>query len=47
MSGEKITSELFHTKEYDEKMKNVSTLLWNNEQTVPSLMAYSTYDKVQ
>lgn len=47
MSGEKITPELFHTKEYDKKMKNVSTLLWVNEQTVPSLMAYSAYDKVQ
>lgn len=47
MSGEDVTPEMFGTKEYDEVMKNVSALLWVNENTVPSVLAYGMYDKIQ
>lgn len=47
MSGKEITPELFGTPEYDAAMKDVSPLLWVDGDTVPSLMAYGRYDKMQ
>lgn len=47
MAGQDITPEMIGTSEYDEKVKNISALMWVNENTVPTLMAYGKYDKVQ
>ncbi|MDO4563965.1 MAG: alpha/beta hydrolase [Clostridia bacterium] len=47
MRGETITADLFGTSGYDEAMKEISALLWVNEDTVPTLMAYGTYDIFQ
>lgn len=47
MAGKTITSNMFGTDEYDEQMKDISSLLWVNENTVPSILAYGKYDKVQ
>ena len=46
MAGREIKSE-FGTPEYDDEMKDISALLWVNEDTVPTLMAYGKYDKFQ
>lgn len=46
MAGKEIRSE-FGTPEYDEEMRDISALYWVNENTVPTLMAYGKYDKVQ
>lgn len=46
MAGKEIKSE-FGTPEYDEEMKDISALLWVNEDTPPTLMAYGKYDKFQ
>lgn len=46
MAGREIKSE-FGTPEYDEEMKDISALLWINESSVPTLVAYGKYDKVQ
>lgn len=35
------------TPAYDEAIKDASALLWVNENTVPTVMAYGKYDKVQ
>ena len=37
----------FGTPEYNEEIKDISALLWINENTVPTLVAYGKYDKVQ
>lgn len=47
MAGKTITSKMFETDEYDKQMKDISSLLWVNENTVPSILAYGKYDKVQ
>ncbi len=47
MSGNTITPDMIGTEAYDEAIKNVSALLWVNENTVPTVMAYGKYDKVQ
>ena len=47
MSGHKITPDMFGTPEYDEEMKDVSALLWVDDDTVPSLLCYGACDKVQ
>lgn len=46
MAGKEIQSE-FNTPEYDMEMKDISALLWVNENTPPTLMAYGKYDKFQ
>lgn len=46
MAGREIKSK-FGTHEYDEEIKNISALLWINENSVPTLVAYGKYDKVQ
>lgn len=47
MAGKKITPDMFGTKAYDDAMKDISALLWVDDDTVPSLMCYGAYDKVQ
>lgn len=47
MSGKEIKPEMFGTPEYDEAIKNISALLWVNENTVPTVMAYGKHDKMQ
>lgn len=47
MAGKEITSDMFGTPEYDEAIKDISALLWIDENTVPSVLAYGKYDKVQ
>lgn len=46
MAGKEIKSE-FGTPAYDEEIKDISALLWINENSVPTIMAYGKYDKVQ
>lgn len=47
MAGKEISPELFGTTEYDEEIKDISALLWVDENTVPTVMAYGAYDKFQ
>lgn len=47
MAGKEITADMFGTPAYDEAMKDISALLWVDDNTVPSLMAYGKHDKVQ
>ena len=47
MCGAALTPDMFGTPEYDEAVKPVSALLWVDENTVPSLMAYGAYDTMQ
>lgn len=47
MCGTTITPDMFGTAAYDEAVKPASALLWVDDQTVPTVMAYGKYDKVQ
>lgn len=48
MSGKEVKPEILDNKEaYDELMKDVSPLLWINENTPPTLFAYGVHDKLQ
>ncbi|MEY8463646.1 alpha/beta hydrolase [Streptococcus merionis] len=47
MAGKTITPDMIGSPEYDEAVKDISALLWIDEDSVPSLMAYGKYDKVQ
>lgn len=47
MCGAALTPDMFGTPEYDEAVKPASALLWVDENTVPSLMAYGAYDTMQ
>ena len=37
---------MIKTKEYEELMKPISAFMWINENSVPSVIAYGTYDRV-
>lgn len=47
MAGREITADMLGTPAYDEAVKDISALLWVDNNTVPSLMAYGKHDKVQ
>lgn len=47
MSGNRLTEDMLGTEKYDEAIKNISALLWVNERSVPAVLAYGTYDKLQ
>lgn len=47
MRGEEIDPVILGTEKYDELMKPISALLNVDENTVPTVMAYGKYDKVQ
>lgn len=46
MAGTKITANMFGTEKYEEVIKPISSYMWINENTVPSVIAYGVYDKV-
>lgn len=46
MAGKEIKSE-FGTPGYNKEIKDISALLWINGNSVPTLVAYGKYDKVQ
>lgn len=46
MSGNTITPEMIEEKSYYDEVKNISADMWVNENTVPTLIAYGTKDKV-
>lgn len=47
MAGKEITADMLGTPAYDEAIKDISALLWVDDNSVPSLMAYGKYDRVQ
>jgi len=47
MRGEAVDPAIFGTEAYDELMKPISALLWVDENTVPTVLAYGMYDRVQ
>ena len=47
MAGKEITVDMLGTTKYDEEMKDISALLWVEEDTVPTVMAYGAYDTFQ
>lgn len=47
MAGKEIKTEMFGTSEYDALVKDISALLWVDENTVPTVMAYGKHDKFQ
>lgn len=47
MAGKEIKKEDIGTSKYDEKIKDISAVAWIDENSVPSLLAYGKYDKVQ
>ncbi|MCM1224353.1 MAG: alpha/beta hydrolase [Lachnospiraceae bacterium] len=47
MAGKEIPVDMLGTPAYDEAVKDISALLWVDDNTVPSLMAYGKYDRVQ
>jgi len=47
MGGVKLTPEMIKDGSYIEKLKPVSAVMWIHEGTVPSVVAYRKYDKVQ
>lgn len=46
MLGTEISPDVLGTAEYDEIVKPISAFMWVNEDSVPSVIAYGTYDKV-
>ena len=46
MAGIELTPEMIKTKEYKELMKPISAFMWINENSVPSVIAYGTHDRV-
>ena len=46
MAGKERKAE-FGTPEYEEESRDISPLLWINEDSVPTLLAYGKYDKIQ
>ncbi len=46
MLGSEINPDVFGTDEYDKLIKPISGYMWVNENSVPSVIAYGTHDKV-
>lgn len=47
MGGAELTKEMIEDGSYIEKLKPISAVMWVDENTVPSVVAYGKYDKVQ
>ena len=47
MAGKKITADMFGTGAYLEEMKDISAAMWINEDSVPTVCAYGSWDKLQ
>ncbi len=46
MLGSEVSVDVIDTDAYDELIKPISAYMWIDEDTVPSVIAYGTYDKV-
>ena len=46
MAGVELTPEMIKSKEYEELMKPISACMWINENSVPTVIAYGTHDRV-
>ena len=46
MSGNEITNDMFKTGDYKESVKNISAEMWINENSVPTVVAYGSWDRV-
>ena len=46
MLGEEIDVNILDTPQYDEVIKPISAFMWVDENTVPSVIAYGTHDRV-
>ncbi len=47
MGGVELTPEMIKDETYLEKLKPISAVMWIDENTVPSVVAYGKHDKVQ
>lgn len=47
MGGVELTPEMIKDGSYVEKLKPISAVMWVDEDTVPSVVTYGKYDKVQ
>ncbi len=47
MGGVELTPEMIKDDSYIEKLKPISAVMWIDENTIPSVVAYGKYDKVQ
>lgn len=47
MGGVELTPEMIKDGSYIEKLKPISAVMWVDENTVPSVVAYGKYDKIQ
>lgn len=47
MGGVELTPEMMKDGSYIDKLKPISAVMWLDENTVPSVVAYGKYDKVQ
>lgn len=47
MSGSTITPDMIGTPAYDDAIRDISALLWVDQDTVPTVMAYGKYDTFQ
>lgn len=46
LTGTEITVDMFGTEAYVEAIKPISSYMWVNENSVPTVVAYGVYDKV-
>lgn len=46
MLGKEISTDIIDTDAYDELIKPISSYMWVDEDTVPSVIAYGKYDKI-
>lgn len=47
MAGKQITADMFATGAYLERVKDISAAMWVNENSVPSVCAYGSWDRAQ
>lgn len=47
MGGVELTPEMIEDGSYIEKLKPISAVMWVDENTVPSVVAYGKYDRIQ
>lgn len=47
MAGKEITADMFESGAYLEQVKDISAAMWIDENSVPTVCAYGSWDKVQ
>lgn len=47
MGGVQLTPEMIENGSYIDKLQHISSVMWINKDTVPSVVAYGKYDKIQ